>query len=67
MSTTPDNTAITWRDLADALIQEQIAYLQDWEHHPSGAGRCSLAKRGYSQLTGRLYAALGNVCAAPRH
>lgn len=34
MTTTPDNTATTWRDLADALTAEQVAYIADWEQHP---------------------------------
>jgi hypothetical protein len=30
---TPDDTARTWRDLADQLTPEQIAILEDHERH----------------------------------
>jgi hypothetical protein len=33
MSTTHDN-ATTWRELADALTPQQIAYIEDWERRP---------------------------------
>ncbi|CAM3108272.1 hypothetical protein BST27_18605 [Mycobacterium intermedium] len=33
MSHTPDN-ATTWRDLADALTPQQVAYIEEWERHP---------------------------------
>jgi hypothetical protein len=31
---THDDNATTWRDLADALTAEQVAYLEDWERKP---------------------------------
>jgi hypothetical protein len=34
MTTTHDDNATTWRDLADALTPHQIAYLENWEQHP---------------------------------
>lgn len=34
MTTTHDDDATTWRDLADALTPEQRAYIEDWERHP---------------------------------
>lgn len=34
MNTTHDDDATTWRDLADALTPQQIAYIEDWELHP---------------------------------
>lgn len=34
MTTTPDNAATTWRDLADQLTPEQVAYLELSECHP---------------------------------
>lgn len=34
MTTTHDDNATTWRDLADALTPKQIAYIEDWERHP---------------------------------
>lgn len=34
MSTTHDDNATTWRDLADALTPHQVAYIEDWEAHP---------------------------------
>lgn len=33
-STAHDDNATTWRDLADALTPEQIAYIEHWETHP---------------------------------
>jgi hypothetical protein len=34
MSTTHNDRATTWRELADALTPEQIAYIEHWERHP---------------------------------
>lgn len=31
---TTRDSATTWRDLADALTPQQVAYLEDWERHP---------------------------------
>lgn len=36
MSTTPDNTATTWRDLADQLTPEQIAWAEKLERDALG-------------------------------
>ncbi|GAA2776872.1 hypothetical protein [Mycolicibacterium pallens] len=33
-TTSPDNTVQSWRDLADQLTPEQIAYVEHWEAHP---------------------------------
>lgn len=35
MTTTPDNTATTWRDLADQLTPEQVAQVEDFERAAS--------------------------------
>jgi hypothetical protein len=34
MTTTHDDNATTWRELADALTPQQIAYIEDWERRP---------------------------------
>ena len=34
MTTTHNDNATTWRDLADALTPTQVAYLEDWERKP---------------------------------
>ncbi|NTY58666.1 hypothetical protein [Mycolicibacterium sphagni] len=34
MTTIHDDNATTWRDLADQLTPEQIAYIEQWEAHP---------------------------------
>jgi hypothetical protein len=34
MNTTHDDNATTWRDLADALTPDQVAYLENWESRP---------------------------------
>lgn len=34
MTTTHDDNATTWRELADALTRQQVAYIEEWERHP---------------------------------
>jgi hypothetical protein len=34
MTTTHDDNATTWRELADALTPQQVAYIEDWERKP---------------------------------
>lgn len=56
MTTTPDNTATTWRDLADQLTPEQIAQVEDFERaashwppaedgHPRSEGVLNVARK----------------------
>lgn len=35
MTTTHDDNATTWRELADALTPQQIAYIEEWERRPA--------------------------------
>jgi hypothetical protein len=35
---TPRDTARTWRDIADTLTNEQVAYCEYWERHPASGG-----------------------------
>ncbi|WP_104183594.1 hypothetical protein [Mycobacterium avium] len=39
MTITPNENAMVWRDLADALTPQQIAYIEDWERRPQDPPR----------------------------
>lgn len=49
MTTTPDNTATTWRDLADQLTPEQIAYIEHWESRPAEPPKADGSPRSVEQ------------------
>jgi hypothetical protein len=36
---TDDDATTTWRDLADSLTPQQLAYIEGWDKHPELAPR----------------------------
>ena len=50
MTTTPEDTAIIWRDLRSELTPNQIARLEAWEaQHPGEDSRLLVQARAFSQ------------------
>ncbi|MCQ4360631.1 hypothetical protein KQR54_05650 [Mycobacterium gordonae] len=72
MTTTPDNTATTWRDLADQLTPEQVASYEQTEQYfrsqgiPGAISTTALLEYARGDIGGNLAdAAYGDVPAPP--